>query len=67
MASRRFIRDGMHFEVWNKSLRMVHPVISPMFASYSDLNDEENLKKALDDFVAIMNIGIEIHSKRRLG
>jgi len=67
MASRRFIRDGMHFEVWNKSLRMVHPTFSPMFASYSDLNDEENLKKALDDFVAIMNIGIEIHSKRRLG
>jgi hypothetical protein len=66
MASRIIEYKGLKFEVWSKSLRLCSPCSSPMFCSYSSLEDDRNAIQAIEDFVKIMNIGIDIHSASRL-
>jgi len=64
MAGKIVEYRGLEFEVWEKSLRLVGPKYSPTVASYADLTDPEAAKRAMDDFIAIMNLGIEIVDAR---
>ena len=66
MAGKIIKRKGLVFEVWIKSLCLREPVTSPTFASSLDLTNEENALKAIDDFISIMNIGIDIYQSRRI-
>lgn len=65
MAGRIVEYKSFSFEVWNKSFRMTKPQFSPCVPSYNDLTNNENAIKAIEDFVSIMNIGIDIYSKKR--
>lgn len=65
MAGRTISYKGFQWEVWSKSFRMIAPEISPLVASYKDLTGDENIFPAIEDFIAIMNIGIDIHSRKR--
>ena len=56
-ATKRFIQ-GCEFEIWEKSIRMVSPVISPVFHSpvkMSSVGAPESLAKSIID---TMNAGI---------
>jgi hypothetical protein len=66
MAGRIVERKGLKFEVWEKSLCLREPRTSPMFCSFNSLKEDEQAIKAIDDFIAIMNIGIDIHTQRRI-
>lgn len=66
MAGRIVHHKGFQWEVWTKSFRMITPQVSPLVASYRDLTRDEDALPAMDDFIAIMNIGIDIHSRKRL-
>jgi hypothetical protein len=65
LASRLVKHGGLVFEVWTKSLRLKEPKISMMFSSYSDLTKEDNCEKAINDFISIMNLGVELQQKMR--
>jgi len=65
MAAKLITRGQFVFDVWPHYMRMVGPKVSPIFSSYTDLLENEgNLNKAIDDFIAIMNLGIEIIDER---
>lgn len=57
----RYVQRGiLKFEVWTKSIRLVEPKISPIFASHDDLQDQNNLEKMVDSLVSLMNIANKI-------
>jgi hypothetical protein len=66
MAGRLLEHKGLTFEVWTKSLHLVNPKRSPMFSSYLDLTKDENAIKEIENFITIMNIGVDIHQSRRI-
>jgi len=56
-ASKRFIL-GCEFEIWEKSIRMVSPITSPVFYSHEKMSSvgvPETMAKAIID---TMNAGI---------
>lgn len=65
MAGRIIKRNNLVFEVWSKSYCLREPTNSPMMYSFNDLNDNISANRAIDDFISIMNLGIDMYQSYR--
>lgn len=45
-------------------MRLVEPEHSPVIADFEDLADPDNAQRAMDDFIAVMNLGVKIAAAR---